>query len=316
MSFGQNALGTTNIVIPIYNAERHLDKLLPALERQGLSPGQFLIIDSSSTDESPSRFVKFGARLHVIPQSEFDHGGTRRLAASLCADVDFLIYLTQDAVPVSTEAFIRLLNVFQNPKVGVAYGRQLPRPEARAIERHARLVNYPVQDSEVRTFEDRRRLGIKTVFSSDSFAAYRRSALEEVGGFPERAFFAEDQIVAAKMLAAGWSTAYCADAEVIHSHGYTIQQDLQRYFDVGVFHSRNHWILEMFGAAEGAGLKFIISELRYLAAREPLSIPSAIARTFAKYLGYRLGRMEAQFSPALKSRLSMAPYYWKKANSP
>ncbi|MDE0839305.1 MAG: glycosyltransferase family A protein [Kiritimatiellae bacterium] len=57
MSFGQNALGTTNIVIPIYNAERHLDKLLPALERQGLSPGQFLIIDSSSTDESPSRFV-------------------------------------------------------------------------------------------------------------------------------------------------------------------------------------------------------------------------------------------------------------------
>lgn len=312
MSFGESALNTTKVIIPTYNSEKHLNALLPAIAAQGLQPEQFLVIDSSSTDRTVERFRAFGARIHIIPQSQFDHGGTRRLAASLCDDASFLILMTQDAVPASSNAFSNLLDVFENAKVGAAYGRQLPRIEARAIERHARLSNYPSHGSEIRTFQDRVRLGVKTAFCSDSFAAYRKSALTAVGGFPESAFFGEDQIIASTMLIAGWSVAYRAEAQAIHSHGYSISQDFKRCFDVGVFHARNYWILENFGAAEGAGLKFILSELGYLARNEPLSIPSAVARTFAKYLGYRLGRMETGLSLEQKRRFSMAPHYWEK----
>lgn len=312
MSFGLEALSRTKAVVLTYNAEKYLAQLIPALAKQGLMPEQILVIDSSSADGTVEQFRKFGAQLLVIPQNEFDHGGTRKRAAELCGEAEFLIYLTQDAIPAAPDSFAKILEPFKNPSVGIAYGRQLPRPQARAIERHARLENYPESPSEVRTFDDRGRLGVKTIFCSDSFAVYRLSALDSVGGFPESAFFAEDQIVAGRMLLANWSIAYNSDAEVIHSHDYTIRQEFQRYFDVGVFHARNTWILKSFGAAEGAGLRFLLSQLKYLWVNEPWSIPSAILRTFAKYAGYRLGRMEAQLSSAVKRHLSMSPHYWIK----
>lgn len=193
-------------------------------------------------------------------------------------------------------------------------GRQLPRPCARGIERHARLVNYPPEICEVRSLEDRGRLDIKTVFCSDSFAAYRATALESVGGMPESAFFAEDQIVAGRMLMSGWKIAYRGDAKATHSHRYSITQDFKRCFDIGVFHARNRWLLETYGKAEGEGFRFVKSELQYLWATDKGQLLSAIIRTFAKYAGYRLGFLEQHMTASVKKRLSMAPYYWTRTD--
>ncbi|EIT71949.1 glycosyl transferase family protein [Hydrocarboniphaga effusa AP103] len=276
-----------------------------------MAPTQILIIDSSSRDSTATSFREFGARVVVIPQSEFNHGGTRRLGTDLTAPSEFIIFLTQDAIPAHPEAFSKLLAAFANPTVGMAYGRQLPRRTARAIERHARMTNYPASETEIRNFEDRAKLGVKTTFCSNSFAAYRRSSLLDVGGFPQDAPFAEDQITAGKMLLKGWSVAYAGDACVTHSHGYSIAEEFRRYFDIGVFHARNSWLLESFGRAEGEGLRFIGSEMRYLLRHEPWSIAEAVAKTFAKYGAYRLGLVEHLFAPKIKAHLSMFPAYWQ-----
>lgn len=303
------------VIIPTFNAMGHFRDLVAGLECQtGLSRNQVLIIDSSSKDDTAEHFRRWGASVQVIPQSEFDHGGTRRLAAKLAKPAEFLVFMTQDAIPAEPSSLQRLLDAFENSAVGVAYGCQLPRTTARGIERHARLMNYPPDVCEERSLDDRARLGIKTVFCSDSFAAYRRSALDSVDGMPESAFFAEDQIVAARMLLKGWRLAYRGDAKVTHSHGYSITQDFKRYFDVGVFHGRNEWMLQTFGKAEGEGLRFVKSELRHLLANEPHLIPSAIIRTFAKYGGYRLGKLERRLPARVKRQLSMAPYYWARSN--
>ncbi len=299
------------VVIPILNAGAHLDQLIPALAVQGLDPAQFLVVDSESTDNSPDAFRAFGATVVGIDRSSFNHGGTRQRAVEMLPGVEFVVMLTQDAIPQAPDTIARLVDAFSDPAVGMAYGRQLPRPVARGIERHARLTNYPPQ-SETRGLEDRTRTGVKTVFCSDSFAAYRVAALAAVGGFPEDAFFAEDQLVAGRMLIEGWRIAYRGDAETIHSHGYTVAEEFRRYFDVGVFHGRNRWLIETFGAAEGEGMRFIRSELTYLAQHDPAQLPSAIVRTFAKYAGYKMGSREAKISNAWKQRLSMQPFYWRK----
>jgi rhamnosyltransferase len=307
------ALDRTLIVIPTYHAAAHLPALCAALNVLQVRPQQVLFIDSSSADATQDLIRRYGAQLEVIPQSQFNHGGTRRRAVEMTAAEEFLIFLTQDALPTDAQAFDRILRAFENPRVGMAYGRQLPRSIAGAIERHARLMNYPADVTETRSLADRARLGAKTVFSSNSFAAYRRAALLAVGNFPEDAIFAEDQITAGRMLVQGWQLAYVGNACVVHSHGYTITQEFRRYFDVGVFHARNAWLLETFGRAEGEGLRFVRSELRYLLRHQPFAIPGAWLRTLAKYLGYRLGRLEARLSRGLKRRLSMSPYYWKTA---
>ncbi len=299
-----------SVVIPVLNASSHLASLLPALAEQGLDPAQYLVIDSASTDDSVAVFRAFGATVVGIERLAFNHGGTRQYAVKLRPDADIVVMLTQDAIPQTHDAIMRLVAAFRDSAVGMAYGRQLPRKAARGIERHARLTNYPPQ-SEIRSIADQKRLGVKTVFCSDSFAAYRLEALSAVGGFPEDTFFAEDQIVAGKMLIEGWKIAYCGDATVIHSHGYTLIEEFRRYFDVGIFHGRNRWLIDTFGKAEGEGIRFIQSEITYLMRHDRGQLPSAVIRTFAKYIGYKMGNMEKNLSSGIKRKISMQPFYWK-----
>jgi len=306
---------SATLVIPTLNAEKHLEILLPALDRQnGIQPSQVLVIDSDSDDDTASRFAAWGAKVITIRRSEFDHGGTRQIAVEASQDSDFLIYMTQDATPVGDESLVKLLAAFRDETVAVAYGRQLPRQSANAIEAHARNFNYP-GTNEKRYMRDSGIYGAKTYFSSNSFAAYRRVALQSVGGFPKNTFFAEDQIVAAKCLMKNYAIAYVSEAQVVHSHGYSIREEFSRYFDIGVFHSRNLWLLNSFGQAESAGAKFVKSEIEFLISQNPFKLPEAIIRTGAKYIGYKLGRNEKKLSSKVKEHLSMQPYYWRKAEN-
>lgn len=300
-----------SVVIPVLNAGPFLDILLPALARQGLPHDRFLVLDSQSTDGSAAAFRDFGATVVEIKRADFNHGGTRQRAVEMRPDARFVVMLTQDAIPQDDTALARLVAAFDDPKVGMAYGRQLPRPVARAIERHARLFNYPAA-SETRSLADRTRYGVKTVFCSDSFAAYRLAALEQAGGFPEDAFFAEDQLVAGRMLLDGWHIAYRGEAAVVHSHDYTIVEEFRRYFDVGVFHGRNRWLIDAYGRAEGEGMRFARSETAYLTRNAPGLLPSMALRLLAKYAGYKIGQREASLPGTWKQRLSMQPFYWRR----
>jgi rhamnosyltransferase len=221
-----------------------------------------------------------------------------------------LVYLTQDAILDSSETIAELLKAFENQEIGAAYGRQLPHVGSTPIEKHARLFNYSGRSS-IRTLESREQLGFKSIFISNSFAAYRREALMAVGGFPRDVIFGEDTITAAKLLLAGWKIAYVAEAQVYHSHSYTWRQEFRRYFDIGVLHSREHWLLDEFGHASGEGKRFVLSELRYLWPKHILLIPSSLIRTALKLIGYRLGRMEGKLGLAWKRRFSMNRSFWK-----
>lgn len=312
MSAGWNGdPGDVAVIIPTLNAGPYLDEVIPALAAQVVPPSSVLVIDSGSRDATVESFREYGADVVGLGGRLFNHGGTRRYGTELRPDAKFYILLTHDAIPANPQTFATILRAFDDPEVGVAYGRQLPRPGARAIERHARLYNYPPQ-SEVRSYADRDRMGVKATFCSDSFAAYRAETLRAVGGFPEDSYFAEDQFVSAKMLLKGFRIAYCADACVVHSHAYSLVEDFRRYFDIGVWHKRDRWELDEFGEPEGEGLRFVRSEMRYLLRHAPLGIPQAGMRTLAKYVGYKLGLNEARFSPETKKKLAMASFYWNQ----
>jgi rhamnosyltransferase len=301
------SLANIAIVVPALNAAnewRHFASALLACAQ----PEQVLILDSSSVDGTADLARAAGFSVHSISRSEFNHGGTRQLAAELLPDAELLVFLTQDAILSDPRALEALLAPFSDPQIAAAFGRQLPRPEAGPIEAHARLFNYPAQSS-IRTIESRKELGFKTIFFSNSFAAYRREALMAVGGFPSNVIFGEDTITVAKFLLAGWKVAYVAEAKAYHSHGYSWRQDFKRYFDIGILHSREGWLLGEFGQTSGEGRRFVVSELGYLS-RSFWLIPSALVRTALKLLGYRLGRSERRLSTGWKRRLSMHPGYW------
>jgi rhamnosyltransferase len=297
------------VIVPTLNAAREWPAFASAL-LAAVEPRSVMIVDSSSTDDTAKLARAAGFRVHIIPRSEFNHGSTRQLAVQLLPEAEILIYLTQDALLASPETIAILLKAFEDPEIGAAYGRQLPYIGAKPIEAHARLFNYSTK-SDVRVLESRREIGIKSIFISNSFAAYRRQALLTVGGFPRDVIFGEDTITAARLLLSGWKIAYVAEAQVYHSHSYTWLQDFKRYFDIGVLHARENWLLQEFGSTGGEGRRFVRSELNYLWPRHWWLIPSALIRTAIKLVGYRLGRMEQMLSVKWKRRLSMHHRFWK-----
>jgi rhamnosyltransferase len=298
-----------HVIVPTLNAAGEWPQFESAL-LANISPEQVLIIDSSSTDGTADLARAAGFRVHSIAPSEFNHGATRQLGADLLGEVEILVYLTQDAVLATSDAIDTLLEAFADPEIAAAYGRQLPRPGANGIEVHARLFNYS-SESRIRNLEMREELGIKTAFISNSFSAYRRSQLIVFGGFPRNTILAEDMVIAARFLLGGLKVAYVAEAQVYHSHAYTWAQDFKRYFDTGVLHSREKWLLGEFGQVNGEGKRFVASELSHLWREEALLIPSALVRTGLKLLGYRLGKMEHKLSVGWKRRLSMHRSFWK-----
>jgi rhamnosyltransferase len=270
------------------------------------------VIDSSSDDGTVELARSAGFAVQSIARAEFNHGRTRQMAAELFPNAEILVYLTQDAVLATPDSLAKLLRAFDSPQTGAAYGRQLPRPEAGPIEAHARLFNYPAE-SNVRTLASRDQLGFKTIFISNSFAAYRRSALLAAEGFPANVIFGEDTVTAARLLLSGWQIVYEADAAVYHSHAYTGVQDFKRYFDIGALHAQEPWLLKEFGQAGGEGKRFVFSECAYVWSRKKPLVASALLRTLLKLVGYRLGRWESKLPRGWKRKVSMHSSFWAEA---
>ncbi|MBK5276431.1 MAG: glycosyltransferase family 2 protein [Desulfuromonadales bacterium] len=298
------------LCIPTLNAARTANILVKAIKDQTWIDLGVQIIDSDSTDDTEKIFKELGCSVHTISKTSFNHGATRQLALSLCPEAEFLIYMTQDSILASPDSIIKILSYFEDNKIGAVCGRQLPHFDASPIASHARKFNYP-EKSVLKSKNDIQGIGIKAAFISNSFTAYRRLALMEVGGFPSDVICSEDNYVAAKMLLAGWTVAYCAEAICYHSHNYNIVEEFRRYFDIGVFHSREEWIIKSFGKPEEEGKKFVISEMRYLLQHAPWLIPSAVVRTGLKLIGYKLGQREQVMPLWIKRKLSMNKGFWK-----
>jgi rhamnosyltransferase len=281
------------VVIPTRNAIRFADRQIQGIIDQTCTPHQVIIIDSESSDGSPGAYRGAGFKVTTIPASAFNHGGTRNMGWKMC-DSDIVIYLTHDAIPTNPNCFERICARFSDPGVGIVCGRQLARNEAKAIERHARLFNYPPLSNQ-RVWPSAREVGFKAIFNSNSFAAYRRSTLQSIGGFPE-IHFGEDQVAAARALLGGWTIAYAADAIVEHSHGYSPLAEFFRYIDVGMFHHQQRLLLSSFLGPHGDGCRLVASELRYLLQHAPHCIPEALLRTALKLLGYQFGRRRSTLS--------------------
>lgn len=301
---------TITVIIPTYNAEKYIVPLLESLKQQTVQ-FELIIIDSSSTDNTVTKAKTYTDHIISIPKNEFDHGGTRTKAAKM-ASGDILVFLTQDALPYDNQTIEKILEPFQDSNVAAVYGRQIPYEKTSFFGKHLRTFNYP-NISHIRVLDDKNKYGIKTAFLSDSFAAYDKNILKQVGWFKNGLILGEDVYVGSKLILANYTLAYCADAKVYHSHSYSILQELKRYFDIGVFHGNEKWILDTFGKAEGEGGKYVKSEFNYLLKHHAYHrIPEFFIRNGMKYFGYKLGQKYKLFPRFLVKKLSMHPKWWEK----
>lgn len=298
------------VLVPTCNPGPTWPDFLEAIQQQVAQPLKVVILDSESTDGSAQAAQARGHQVQTVSRRRFNHGGTRQQGIEQhTSGAEFVIFLTQDAILADPYALRNLFQAFNDPQVAAAYGRQLPHHNATPIAAHARLFNYPPQSHTV-TLQDKTHKGIKTCFLSNSFAAYRLSALHQVGGFATDLILGEDMHLAARLLLAGHAIRYQANASVYHSHSYSLRQELGRYFDTGVFHAQQHWLIETFGSAANEGIQFIRSEMNYLIKKSAFSLPEALLRNLMKYAGFKTGQLHANMPQWLAKGLSMHKGYW------
>ena len=349
-----------DVVIPTFRPDERLLQILESLERQTVRPRRVRVINTqrsgledllSAQGMTEDALTEKHPLLELthIRKEEFDHGGTRNLGFRRCGDAEYVLTMTQDALPAGDDLIAQLLGAFhdetdppaadpvrgserispagaaavppgQAPKEGagerdaggtiaVTYARQLPNKDAPVEERLSRGFNYPAQ-SRIKREADRAELGIKVYYCSNVCAMYRMDIWKSLGGFPDRAIFNEDMIYACRALRAGYCTCYAAEAKVYHSHRYTASQQFHRNFDLGVSQAQNP---EVFGglSSEGEGVSYVKAVVRQMFAEHAaLQVPGFLVRCAARLAGYRLGRAYERLPKSWTVRFSSNRGYW------
>ena len=293
-----------DVIIPTYKPGKEFEKLIGRLQKQEY-PIHKIIIINTRTDIFPEELNRSNYKIEIthIEPDQFDHGGTRNMGAGM-SDADIVVYMTQDAIPVDEKLIGTFAKIFEeNPDIGIAYGRQLPREECNIIERYTRRFNYP-EKSLIKTKEDLPKLGIKTFFCSDVCAAYRRNYLLSAGGFENPTIFNEDMIFAGKRIYAGDKVAYVAEAKVIHSHNYTGRQQFHRNFDLAVSQAQHPEVFEGV-PSEGEGIRMVKATAKYLF--------MLVYQSGCKYIGYFLGKRYEKLPMWLILKCTSSRKYWKNS---
>lgn len=309
-------------VIPTYYPTERLFSLLSMLQKQTVPLRRIYLINTeedgflmalAKQGMDPESFANRYPQVQVrhISKEEFNHGFARNLGMQLAEGADYVLLMTQDALPFDRELISELLSPFAaDEQMAVTYARQLPEKNAGVTERLTRSFNYPAQ-SRTKSQKDFETLGIKTYFCSNVCALYKKSVFDKLGGFVDPAIFNEDMIYAGTALQAGYHSAYQAGARVIHSHNYTAMQQFHRNFDLGVSQAQHPEIFQA-ASSEGEGVQYVKTVTKMLIKEHAIGeIPGFVTGCGARLIGYRMGKKYEKLPKKWILRCTMSPGYWK-----
>src|SRR5918998_1290232 len=125
-----------SVVILTLNAGPEFEETLEKLfTQEGDFEREVIVVDSGSHDGTVKLAQRYGATVHQIPKSEFNHGATRNLGVSLCSG-EYVALVVQDALPLDERWLAAMVeDLERDDQVAGVYGRQIPRPEAGILTR-------------------------------------------------------------------------------------------------------------------------------------------------------------------------------------
>lgn len=287
------------VFIPTYNGDQYLEDLLKAVFKQSFPFNyEVLIIDSGSTDKTLDIISKFPkVKLHQIPNSEFGHGKTRNLAAKM-SNSEFMVYLSQDAIPANNRWLEYMIEPFLiNDSIYCVYGKQIPRAFSDATTKREVFSVFKSLGPDHSIMIDRKNSLVTdkitesylTFFSDVNSAVKRESLLNQISYRDVR--YSEDQFMGRDVLEAGLLKAYTPLGAVVHSNEYSVRNYFYRKFD------ENLGIYESLGILPPSSIKFhikktimdilrdfrfIVRDKDYTILQKARNFPSSVIRNFQK----------------------------------
>jgi len=216
-----------SVCIPTLNGGRKYITLLESLKAQKFVDIELHIIDSGSSDDTIGSTLKFfnNADIHKIDKSKFGHGKTRNVLAHR-AKQNQVVFLTQDALPMSEVLLITLIKHCQKPKIFGSFCRHVAYSNhslfrAEELRMHFDSLGEILSLSDFS--KDKKHAENIKFFSSNCCAINRELLIK----YPyDDVNYGEDQLWSLKMLNKGYGKAYVNDLCIMHSHEYSNSDEL------------------------------------------------------------------------------------------
>ena len=200
--------GFVSVLIPAFNEARVIEASVRRILASTGVRVEVIVIDDGSTDGTSGVVARgFGIDPRVRLLTLENGGKARALNAALAlAKGDVVIALDADT-QFEAETIARLARWFADPAIGAVAGNAKVGNRVNLITRWQALEYVTAQNLERRALEA---LGAVTVVPG-AIGAWRRVALDQVGGYPEDTL-AEDQDLTIAIQRAGWRVACDNDA--------------------------------------------------------------------------------------------------------
>jgi rhamnosyltransferase len=266
-------------------------------------PVEYVYIDSGSTDGTIEFMRARGIEAHHIPPSEFHHGRTRNLAASLARN-EILVCLSADAIPLDNQWLRHLVEPFEDARVGATYGRQVAGPEIGAVRRFGMEWEYPLV-RQVRDLSETREIHLGLFRMSNANSAIRAEVWRRFK-FNETVVTTEDMGLCRDILTNGMKVVYVPEAAVCHCHEKSLWCEFQNAFDSGISLKRLG-ILDnpQYGNEARYGLTRVKKEWQYFTSRgEYVNALKGLATSTVKWLGVQVGKRGNSLPLWLTRRIS------------
>jgi len=232
------------IYLTFNGLSNHLEESLDGvLNQRTQHTYEVIVIDSGSTDGTIKFIEKQPLlKLYKIPNSDFNHGKTRQKGVEL-SQGEYIVFLTQDAIPANNQWLNNLITGFKDPGVVGVCSKILPREDAYILKKietnndlsgRSKKIIAEVKDQKY--FEKlsfcNKRSGY--YFFHDISSCIRRDFLMQ-NNFPD-VEFAEDVEFAKMALKKGKKIVFDPNSVVYHSHDYTIKKTYQRNYIDSKYH--------------------------------------------------------------------------------
>jgi GT2 family glycosyltransferase len=244
MSAGEPAPSGVDVVIPTWNGLRLLERCLGTLAAQ-TAPHRTIIVDNGSSDGTAERLRESFPEVTLLPLPE-NRGFARAVNAGIRAGDAPHVVLVNNDVELDAGFLERMVAPLDaEPRAGSVAGLLLV-PGRREVDSYGvevdrtlsafpRFAGAPYPETALDE--------LHLAGPSGGAAAYRRAALEDVGGFDEGFFaYMEDVDLALRLRAAGWTAAGAPDAIGVHLGSAS-------------FGLRSRWQVETAGASRGYMLR-------------------------------------------------------------
>ncbi len=197
------------LLLPGHNEADRLDAAIASISRQSWRPDEIVVVDDGSSDAmaDKARALKRAGYVDRVFSTRLRAGKSAAANLGLRHATGDIVVIADVDTTYDDDAFERLVAPFADPAVGAVAGNLGVRNWRASTVTRWQAVQYLESISLGRRVTDM--LGILYIVSG-AFGAFRREALEAVGGWDVGP--GEDADITVKMRRAGWRVRFAPDA--------------------------------------------------------------------------------------------------------